>query len=85
MGSQHQGAEDEACEELHCAERKREGQGDTDKTFSPLHFGVCMSRRVWLFISTSLSVVLLGNTAVRPYSQPQALNSEPTNPEPKTV
>ena len=58
MGSQHQGAENEACEELHCAERKQEGQGDTDKTFIPLHFGVCMSRRAWLFISTRLSVVL---------------------------
>lgn len=47
--------------------------------------GVCMSRGAWLFISTRLSVVLLGHTAVGPYSQPQALNSEPTSPEPKTV
>lgn len=85
MGSQHQGAENEACEELHCAERKEEGQGDTDKTFTPPHFGVCMSRRAWLLISTRLPVVVLGDSAVGPDSQPQALDSEPTNPEPRAV
>ena len=58
---------------------------ETRTSLAPPLPGVCMSRRAWLFVSTRLSVVLLGHTAIGPYSQPQALNSEPISPEPKTV
>ena len=50
VDSQHQGAENEACEELHCAERKGEGQGDTDKPRTPSAWG--------LYVEESLAVHL---------------------------
>ena len=50
MDSQHQGAENEACEELHCAERKGEGQ-ETQTSPAPLS--------AWgLYVEGSLAVHL---------------------------
>ena len=87
MDSQHQGAENEACEKLHCAETKGEGQGDTDKPCTPTLGFVCQGEPICSFplVLIRLSVVLLGNIAVGPHSEPLALSAEPTNPEPKTV
>lgn len=56
--SQDQGAEKEACEELHGAEMKGESQGDSGKGGTPA-FGTRVSEGAWLCICIGAHGMLL--------------------------